>query len=194
MADAHQGDAWLEHRVFNCPAQEERCEWDPQVPTPHLVGPGESVIIWATDAHSGYGYRRGEALMVGFAQNSRRFSYGYNAWGVGDRRDRSFLGLGAHIGGLPPYKEVHASRVRKPVEMIAIGDSHVDGHADFELTPIDELGHRLPGAVHHRGANILFCDGHVEWYLQKDLINAAPTNPSPKARLMRRMWNNDNEP
>ena len=47
----------------------------------------------------------------------------------------------------------------------------------------------FPGAVHEGGANVLFCDGHVEWYLQKDLIDVHRDNP--KSREMTRMWNND---
>ena len=42
-----------------------------------------------------------------------------------------------------------------------------------------------------RGANVLFCDGHVEWHTQKELITLR-INGQPSAMAPR--WNNDNKP
>ena len=49
-----------------------------------------------------------------------------------------------------------------------------------------------PGRVHRRGANVLFCDGHVEWLAQEELI--IDSGYHPKQAHRRRRWNNDNEP
>ena len=40
-----------------------------------------------------------------------------------------------------------------------------------------------PGRVHGGGANVLFCDGHVTWYRQEDLIvDAADRVPATGQR------------
>jgi prepilin-type processing-associated H-X9-DG protein len=45
---------------------------------------------------------------------------------------------------------------------------------------------QLPSARHRGGANILFCDGHVEFGKQSKWIEKTPE--------ARRQWNNDNQP
>ena len=50
-----------------------------------------------------------------------------------------------------------------------------------------------PGRIHRRGANVLFCDGHVEWYAQEDLL-VDTDRYRPEQGQRRRMWNNDHEP
>jgi prepilin-type processing-associated H-X9-DG protein len=86
--------------------------------------------------------------------------------------------------------------------MIAIADTVADGWAHPVITPwptsrtgtppAGDHTRRQPGTIHNKGANVLFCDGHVSWYAQKDLINVS--GDLPPAVLMRRMWNNDNQP
>src|SRR2546426_224601 len=47
--------------------------------------------------------------------------------------------------------------------------------------------------VHGGGANVLFLDSHVQWYLQKDLrIQTRPLVAEESAK--QRLWNADNEP
>jgi prepilin-type processing-associated H-X9-DG protein len=106
------------------------------------------------------------------------FTYGYNQWGTGDRGGESRVGLGNDISAVGgprayrdpavPYGQVHVSRVKVPADMIAIADSSVDGIWDFAIDgPVDPgwvigFPRGFPGAVHRGGANVLFCDGHVQ--------------------------------
>ena len=71
--------------------------------------------------------------------------------------------------------------------MIGIGDGYAEGiHNSTALSP---EGPQTPqnlymGTVHKDGANIVFCDGHVEYGKTKDWIK--PTEDA------RKRWNNDN--
>lgn len=113
-----------------------------------------------------------------------RFSYGYNQWAVAN--------VGGYGLGGAPGSEVPASKVLNPAEMIAIGDSDGNGFADGDIS-----FHRLgmpggpqpiwpPGTRHKAGANIVFCDGHVEW--------AKQSKWTERADDVARRWNNDNKP
>jgi prepilin-type processing-associated H-X9-DG protein/prepilin-type N-terminal cleavage/methylation domain-containing protein len=79
------------------------------------------------------------------------------------------------------------SAVRKPSDMVAIGCT---AHALLRprlLTPYTgpfPLG--VIGSWHRRGANVLFCDGHVEF--------GKKTRWTAASDVARRRWNNDNEP
>ncbi len=113
-----------------------------------------------------------------------RFSYGYNQWAVADV---SGYGLGG-----APGSEVPESRVVSPANMIAIGDSDGNGVFDGDIS-----FHRIPSASgpqptfppgnrHKGGANIVLCDGHVEWAKQSKWIELTDEAA--------RRWNNDNKP
>lgn len=164
----------------------------------------------ASAAEGGYGYDIGESLLlrdVGF------FSYGYNDWGAGqpppggsgtwyNQENGSLrqLGLGGDLWG---PKELKASLVRKAAEMIAIADRNGSFPSSavvyrFNLDPRNPL--EAPEPVHRGGSNVLWCDGHVTWMAQKDLvlydvkntnIKYPPTNP--RFVSITRMWNNDNQ-
>ncbi|HZN64425.1 MAG TPA: H-X9-DG-CTERM domain-containing protein [Tepidisphaeraceae bacterium] len=183
--------------AFLCPAQDERCEWKRGGPAPAGIAGG---------AWTNYGYEEGEPLLH---MRGSYFSYGYNMWGTGGNGDvvmgegLQHLGLGEHVTRNDPThsgrdRELRASRVKVASQMIAITDSNVDGGWDYVITPSavvrNLLGsHTAPGAVHRGGANVLFCDGHVQWYLQSELIPAhGYTSGSDPQK--RRMWNNDNLP
>ena len=71
--------------------------------------------------------------------------------------------------------------------MIAIADNTTDGQWDYNIDPNQR--EEWPGKVHRNGSNVLFVDGHVDWYLQKDLVNVDPNNAA--GSQMNRMWNND---
>lgn len=113
-----------------------------------------------------------------------RFSYGYNHWAVANV---SGYGLGG-----APGSEVPESRVLKPADMIAIGDSDGNGVADGDITfhrvptPSGPQASFPPGNRHKGGANIVFCDGHVEWAKQSKWIE--------RTDEAARRWNNDNQP
>lgn len=158
-------------QVFYCPSQDPRCEWKPDDPG-----------VIADHRFSPYGYRPGESLLE--AHNFRRFfSYGYDHSGWGDRAN---TGLGFDFGDFArAKKEVRAARVKLPSELIVITDSKADAYHDFMVVP-SPGDPAEPGRVHGRGANALFADGHVQWYLQSALTRDVP--------LIRKMWNTDNRP
>lgn len=194
-----------DQQVFFCPAQESGFEWQ-------KVNNGN-----ATAAHSPWGYNPGEMLLDVFTVP---FSYGYNDWGYdpggdgfgqGTRPADQQRGLGGDIiPGNPGMKEVRTSRVRKASEMIAIADNTCDGSWDYNIDPLPNQVTEWPGRIHGGkntqvlpfgtpdpvgGSNVLFCDGHVEFFTQAALVNVGPPGGGTEPqRLMRRMWNSDNEP
>jgi len=108
------------------------------------------------------------------------------------------LGLGAdvHFGtGATPennYGQVRASRVRAAAEMIAIADrGRGSDRYRYNIDPTTRS--EWPGDVHRKGANVLFVDGHVTWFLQSDLTNVDRAAPRPGWENMRRMWNRDHQ-
>ena len=116
-------------------------------------------------------------------------SYGYGYNGLGTLQGPSAaasLGLGpVELEG--KILRVRGSGVRLPSDMIAIADS-VGGF----------LGHIHPyflsngshpktiGNSHKTGANVVFCDGHVEYGKQTEWTEASSA--------ARRRWNNDHQP
>lgn len=115
------------------------------------------------------------------------FAYGYNDWGIKEFTN-PHLGLGGHIGD-PLFGELRVERVKNPSEMIAIADNDsgaiggFTGEWDTALDPINDSHKEWPGNRHMKGANVVFCDGHSEWRLQKRLVET-------KVRT-RQQWNND---
>src|SRR4029078_3373702 len=93
------------------------------------------------------------------------------------------MGLGADVyfgngaTAATNFGHVRASRVKVSTEMIAIMDRERARTAtryryNVEPTKPDEYR----GTVHRSGANVLFVDGHVGWFLQADLTNTATTS------------------
>ena len=73
--------------------------------------------------------------------------------------------------------------------MIAVADAQpnanvADGDAD-DITPAN-LPSQMLAPRHNKGANVLFCDGHVEYAKQIVWMQ--------KSARARQRWNNDNEP
>lgn len=179
--------------LFYCPSQNARCEWKAET-SPRTVGRAGS-------DHVPYGYTAGEPLLD---WTRTFFSYGYNCWG-GSGGTASGPGLGFIVDGLgapqPGYRELRVSRVRKPSQMIAIADTVADGWLDFVIDPYgtptspnnpDNNPGPLrsqPARIHSGGANVLFCDGHVQWYLQADLISTPTPDGGRISAPIERMWN-----
>lgn len=176
--------------VFLCPSQESGFEWQKRVS-------GGT----ATAADSPYGYNPGEVLLDVF---TIPFSYGYNDWGLdrdgqGGRPVSDQRGLGGDIiSGNAGMREMRAARVRKASDMIAIADNWTDGAWDFNLDPLNPT--EYPGKIHNKGSNVLFCDGHVEWFSQKQLTDVGPPpgpNDTPTGTvsqsMMNRKWSVDNQ-
>jgi prepilin-type processing-associated H-X9-DG protein len=146
--------------VFRCPARGSEFDW----PTINSV--------------------KGYPFPYNIDTGTTRFSYGYNNWAVAN--------VGGYGLGGAPGSEVRVSKVLNPSDMIALGDSNGNGVRDGDIA-----FHRLamsggpqtlwpPGALHMAGANIVFCDGHVEWALQSEWTRLADD--------VARRWNNDNKP
>ncbi len=127
--------------------------------------------------------------------------YGYNYVGATHRDPPpKNLGLGGNYNYLSSglrFTPTVESSVIAPAQMLALGD----GAAFFPNTgipdPADVLYFMFPyvlpligkpgvGNWHSGGANMLFCDGHVQWAKQSFWI--APTDES------RQLWNSDHEP
>jgi prepilin-type N-terminal cleavage/methylation domain-containing protein/prepilin-type processing-associated H-X9-DG protein len=165
---------------FLCPARDpDRFAWS--------VNPERSPG-GAAAGMTGYGYELGERMLNAEATP---FSYGYNGDGMQGPRTRPPLGLGFDVSSSPlAQHEVRVSRVRVPSRMIAIADSQADGQVDMILIAL-LTSWGPPGAAHRGGANVLFCDGHVDWYHVKDI--ALPERPTDEqyARIIP-LWRNDN--
>jgi prepilin-type processing-associated H-X9-DG protein len=177
--------------VFNCPSEDQRCEWKSS---------GSPATLAATDQQVAYGYDPGEPVLD---DERTYFSYGYNIWGTygpPSQSPRDQKGLGFLVG--PDVMkslnraigEVPASRVRNSSEMIAVADTTADGRWDFMIAPFPGEAASYPGRIHQRGANVMFVDGHVSWYLQKELLDVQSGLvdgvwvPKP----VNKMWNADN--
>jgi prepilin-type processing-associated H-X9-DG protein/prepilin-type N-terminal cleavage/methylation domain-containing protein len=178
-----------EQGVFYCPSQDERCEWKRVSTEPGAPGR-------ATEVHARFGYDVGEPLLD---SGATYFSYGYNAWGAANDGEPTpnerHKGLGDMLLANPtpadiPRRELHVRRVRKPAEMVAVTDKIPSAGGDFGVKPDPPMAYGRPGVIHSGGSNVLFCDGHVQWYPQKELL-VTYNNYVPSEAAVRRMWNND---
>jgi prepilin-type processing-associated H-X9-DG protein len=167
--------------VFLCPSQDPGFRWQ------RVTGAGPQ---FATTSDEGWGYNANELVLD---VKSIPFSYAYNDWGahpptasVDDMR-----GLGGDLSSTSRNAgQLKAARVKMADDMIAIADNVPDGSWDFNLDP--QQPDQYPGKIHHGGANVLFCDGHVSYYLQQDLILPNGAN-NDHDRAIAQMWNNDHD-
>ena len=131
--------------------------------------------------------------------------YGYNFVGsLRTSRSPRNPGLGGDLvsdAAGDHYVPAPENHVRVPCRMIALGDSPAFirplGGTSPTLTPADLLYIAFPfifpawgkygvGLTHNGGANMLFCDGHIQF--AKQAVWLANTADS------KRLWNNDNQP
>jgi len=120
--------------------------------------------------------------------------YAYNAYGSGPLYN-SRLGLGALFPptGFAGTIYTRAAAVVAPADMIEMGDIDTDatfqiyhglGSDEFAVSSL--MQYYWPGHVHQGGANMVFCDGHVEASRQ--------TNWLRRTESSMKRWNNDNAP
>ena len=117
-------------------------------------------------------------------------SYGWNLWGSGKGPGCNCgWADGSACGWVPAMPE---SEVRVPSDFIVWGDCPDTKYFNLNLCPTfgEELRNSFeswgPSRRHTRGANILFCDGHVEYGRYRKWVEQ-------RDDIMRR-WNRDNEP
>lgn len=167
--------------VFYCTARDEGFRW------PKVMGSGSGYAD-TEDAREWF-YEVGEKLLN---VHTTPFCYAYNDWGnhrAGPTQNQR--GLGGDIRSMVAVNELPMSSVLVPSEMIAIGDSQQTGSWDFNLDPGNPW--EYPAKVHDDGANIVFCDGHVEWGLQSYWIVPNHDTTTAEAKKMAKRWNNHNK-
>jgi prepilin-type processing-associated H-X9-DG protein len=177
-----------EKGAFLCPSRDERFAWSDTGPQPV-----ERAVLGTRFVE--VGYAAGEPMVHVRAY----FSYGYNGYGcpgngaVGSVMDGTHKGLGDHLSitNRRNIRELPASRVKVPEDMVAVTDSNGNGLWDYGSIPHASGSHGVPGRVHGGGANVLFCDGHVTWYRQEDLLVADDARRDPGQWHRIRRWNND---
>ena len=155
---------------FNCPSAPADSRWDTNV--------NRSL--------------RGRIDFLTASGAGAKFSLGYNDWGIGNvtMNLNDQLGLGGDVNP-PTQPEMPESRVRAPSEMIMIADSQtpkqgvINGTWDGNIDPKET--DQWPSKRHNGRTVIMFCDGHAESALRKDVVD-------PKSEKWRRRWNNDNLP
>jgi prepilin-type processing-associated H-X9-DG protein len=119
-----------------------------------------------------------------------RFHYGYNDWGVMQKKlgDPNYpqLGLGGDVTG-PFFKGfILESQIVSPSQMIMFGDAKADGSYDGSLDPTEQ--DQWPSNRHGRRTQLAFVDGHMENPWRRLVIDQKLSNP------WRSRWNNDNQP
>ena len=169
-----------QRQPFRCPERDERFDWSASPLNAVAPAPPEFGV---------FGYAAGEPLLD---LVWTPFSYGYNAGGGGP------LGHSAGLSGFDSTAQRNVlfttSQVRAAEDMIAIADSSgfdfMLGTFDLLLWPRQDGAYGLPGAVHFGGPNVLFCDGHVEWFLQQDItLPPHPDWANPAVQRVVRKWN-----
>lgn len=181
--------------IFWCPAAPPEFKWHP-TPQDGYNGPLKNEAV-------AYGYQHGETPLLAGGREEPFFSYGYNATGslqLFPNPPEPNYGLGMHSrdsvdGNVLGRSEVPERQIVRPAEMIAIGDSRGDGESDTEITANRARFTTYPGTRHFGGAEVLFCDGHVEYFKLRKLVG--DLDGRGRALLDKfdetiiRRWNND---
>ncbi len=165
--------------AFSCPAALPESYWDTNVNSTITQVIGEDGKL------DQYGIK-----------NTTRFSLGYNDWGTVNNPNINPppppLGIGADTDK-PAVKD---SMVRKPSEMIAVGEVRSDAitlnynaNIDPAVSTMENPNehNQCPCNRHNYRTDILFADGHVESPKRNDVID-------PNNMMWRSRWNNDNDP
>ena len=162
--------------AFSCPAALQASWWNTTLNTTLKLAKGEDGIL------TPYCIATGASDSLG-----TRFSLGYNDWGL-SQSDQ--LGMGGDVGSAP----VKDTSVKRPVDMIALGDVISDApagtivfNANLHVTAVNSPNPQWPCNRHNWRTDLVFCDGHVESPRRNDVID-------PTQNLWRMRWNNDDNP
>lgn len=150
---------------FWCPAALPEASWNTNL----------NKTLGATDPVTGV-YDPYGIFTKGSDGTGSRFSYGWNDWGFGPVGNPC-LGMGGDVdSGVNAY--VKDSQVRRPTEMIALGDlpgpkSQAVINFGANLDPTDNsYGHsQLPSNRHNYRTDVLFADGHAQAVLRNTLTS-----------------------
>jgi prepilin-type N-terminal cleavage/methylation domain-containing protein/prepilin-type processing-associated H-X9-DG protein len=115
-------------------------------------------------------------------------SFGYNAGGS----SQIYVDMDKNLGlGFGKDHFIRSTALATPADMIEIGDLQLPASlwcniiSPWHKQPIGNVNCVVPSR-HSGGANIVFCDGHVQWQTQARWI--AENSPD------RLRWNNDHQP
>jgi prepilin-type N-terminal cleavage/methylation domain-containing protein/prepilin-type processing-associated H-X9-DG protein len=112
-------------------------------------------------------------------------TYGYNALGSGSFENQQ-LGLAGTVDFIS-WVGLREAKVLVPCDMIAIGDyPELREGQDGDITGALDEQDDYVATRHNGGANIVFCDAHVEFGKQ--------TNWMKPVASVRKRWNHDNQP
>jgi len=178
-------------KAFWCPAALPSSAWDTNA-NPTLSGPNGTIVRGENGKVDPFSILAGET-----SGNGSRFSYGYNDWGVKNNTTPQ-LGMGGDIEVSAASGPVTPTKIRRPSEMIAIGETRSDApvnaiqfNGNLDPTAANDPKYpnhtQVPCNRHSYHTDIVFADGHVEAPLRNVVID--PNNIGWRAR-----WNNDNDP
>jgi prepilin-type N-terminal cleavage/methylation domain-containing protein/prepilin-type processing-associated H-X9-DG protein len=157
--------------VFTCAVTKPEYRWEQQPGNPNRLG---SFVVGGVF----------DPMAVKSAQVGSFFSYGYNDWGAGnvELTIDPQLGLGGDIN--PPMQpEMPETRIKRPSDMIMLGDSKTDGIWDGNMDP--KGFNEWPSSRHNGNTVLMFCDGHAESPKRAQVVD-------PLNETWARRWNNDN--
>jgi prepilin-type N-terminal cleavage/methylation domain-containing protein len=173
-------------KVFYCPSALVQSAWDTNVNNT-LAGPSGNMVIGENGKPDPFGILTGA-----IATDGTRFSYGYNDWGI--QIETPQLGLGGDIDGGLYQGPVTTAMIKRPVNMIAIGDVISDAapgtikfNANIHIAANNSVNPQFPCNRHNYNTDLVFCDGHVESPRRSDVVD-------PNNIYWRACWNNDNDP
>ena len=164
--------------VFHCPAAPAASQWIPK---------------FGSRLPARLGYLEDEVRLK--PGGSFFMSYGYNVWGAFAGNNPN-TGLGVYLGDRV-WGETKESDVKKPSEMIALGDSNWDLKRKGDPNWSGFIGmyeeRQWPLELHNNRAVILYCDGHVEPKRRLDIIGQLHKDTGTRQKVATQ-WNRDNLP
>ncbi len=142
---------------------------------------------------------------VPFKHSTRLFTYGLNAWGWRESLNPADpVNFNRGIGGMDRSWDDNIWRkkigcIKNASEMIAFLDSNCVGIWDSTVDPLLDVNiGEGPGYRHRMGANVVFADGHSEWYKVDYLVGTMYYDINTKQVIvsnpkgLERMWDDDN--